>query len=156
MIVSRTGSRSLAVLALALLLAAPPAAPAADDPLPGPARVVRVIDGDTFEAEARIWLGQVVTTSVRLGGVDAPELRGGCDAKRALAVRARDELAAMVQEAFVRLYDIEKDKYGGRVVARVETMADEDVGAWLVAAGLARPYDGGARGSWCDVLAAGG
>jgi endonuclease YncB( thermonuclease family) len=39
-----------------------------------PAEVVRVIDGDTFEARVRIWPGMDVTTRVRLRGIDAPEL----------------------------------------------------------------------------------
>src|SRR5450759_3535141 len=39
-----------------------------------PAEVVRVLDGDTFEARVRIWPGMDVTTRVRLRGIDAPEL----------------------------------------------------------------------------------
>jgi len=49
---------------------APPAAPEAADPDVVP--VLRVIDGDTIEVE---WHGQV--ESVRLLGVDAPEVRRG-------------------------------------------------------------------------------
>jgi endonuclease YncB( thermonuclease family) len=34
--------------------------------------VLRVIDGDTFEARIRIWPGHDVTTKVRLRDIDAP------------------------------------------------------------------------------------
>ena len=39
-----------------------------------PVEVLRVIDGDTFEARVRIWPGMDVTTKVRLRGIDAAEL----------------------------------------------------------------------------------
>ncbi len=42
------------------------------------------------------------------------------------------------------------DKFGGRVLARVESNAGEDIATLLIAAGLGRPYDGGKRASWCD------
>jgi endonuclease YncB( thermonuclease family) len=49
----------------------------------------------------------------------------------------------------VRLRDVRYGKYARRVVARVETPAGEDLGRALLDAGLARPYDGGRRASWC-------
>jgi hypothetical protein len=58
----------------------------AEDVLNGPvnAELLRVIDGDTIEVRARIWLGLDLTTRVRLSGIDAPELDGACwrNAKR--------------------------------------------------------------------------
>ncbi|MBT4718911.1 MAG: thermonuclease family protein, partial [Rhodospirillaceae bacterium] len=56
---------------------------------PVPARLLRVIDGDTIAVSARIWLGQAVETLVRVDGVDTPELKGKCAAERKLARRAR-------------------------------------------------------------------
>jgi hypothetical protein len=47
------------------------------------------------------------------------------------------------------LRDIALDKYGGRVLARVEDSAG-DIAAALLAARLVVPYDGGRRGSWCE------
>ena len=40
-----------------------------------PAEVLRVFDGDTFEARVRIWPGTDVTTKVRIRGIDAPEMK---------------------------------------------------------------------------------
>ncbi len=125
--------------------------------LPGPvsATVVRVIDGDTVLVRAKIWLGQQVETLVRLSGVDTPELRGACAAERELAARARDFVAARLVDGQVKLSEIEYGKYSGRVVARLQTPAGEDLGRELIAAGLGRPYDGGGRAAWCagDELA---
>ncbi len=54
-----------------------------------PADVIRVIDGDTFEARVRVWPGMDVTTKVRLRGIDAAELHARCDAERTKALAAR-------------------------------------------------------------------
>ena len=128
---------------------------------PVPAEVISVIDGDTIEVRALIWLGQVVSTRVRLAGIDAPELGGKCARERALAERARayllGRLGARLEDgdrAWVRLRDIRYGKYAGRVLARVETAAGEDLGRGLIAAGLARPYAGRARASWCEEAGA--
>ncbi len=125
--------------------------PGASDVVPGPvpARVVAVIDGDTIAVRARIWLGQDVETRVRVAGVDAPELRGACPRERALAVAARDFLVAAVGDAVVTLTDIRYDKFGGRVLARVENAEGENVSTLLVDAGLGRVYSGGKRAPWC-------
>ncbi len=126
------------------------------DGVPGPvsARVINVIDGDTILVRARIWIGQEVKTRVRLDGVDAPELRGACAHERGLAIDARNFVVAALAGGSVRLRDIRRGKYGGRVLARVATPEGEDLGALLVAAGLARAYHGGRRGGWCDEAAA--
>lgn len=54
------------------------------EPLAGPipAMVVKVVDGDTLNVRARIWINQELDTAVRLLGIDAPELNGACEAER--------------------------------------------------------------------------
>ena len=153
-------SRFVAPLSLTWLLAigaAPATGAEAREVLAGPvpAVVEEVIDGDTLRVRAHIWLGQDVAIHVRLAGVDAPETRGGCARERELAERAQDFLASRLAPAgnklpSVRLREVRYGKYARRVVARVETAAGLDLGAALLAAGLARPYDGGRRPSWCD------
>lgn len=122
------------------------------EPLPGPipAAVLRVVDGDTLTVRARIWINQELETSVRLQGIDAPELNGACDAERARAKAARDFLAQRTLNRFVVLHDISNDKYGGRVVARITTESGEDLAQSLLQEQLATPYDGrGAKAKWC-------
>ena len=132
---------------------ATPAAAATDDAVAGPvlARVQAVIDGDTIAVSARIWLGQNVDTRVRVAGVDAPELRGACAEERTLAVAARDLVRDAVAAGGVTLWNIRYDKFGGRVLARVETASGADLAYLLIAAGLGRAYDGGAREPWCTT-----
>ncbi|MEQ9174413.1 MAG: thermonuclease family protein [Alphaproteobacteria bacterium] len=123
------------------------------DSVAGPvaAEVVRVVDGDTVAVRARVWVGLTADSLVRLDGVDTPELRGKCDQERALAEQARDFLTALIGDGQVLLHGVASGKFAGRVVARMET-ANGDAGTALMAAGLARAYDGGARGGWCDSL----
>lgn len=136
----------------AALLLWPPSGLAARERLAGPveARIVRIVDGDTLEVRARVWLGHEVATLVRLVGVNTPEIKGRCAAER---VRA-EQAAHFLSDLFARdpaavLTDIRHDKYGGRILARVHTTAGRDVGELMIAAGLAVAYDGGARASWC-------
>jgi micrococcal nuclease len=112
------------------------------------AQVLRIIDGDTFEAAAQIWLGEAIDVHVRIAGIDAPELRARCDSEYALATAARDFLAKRIAGADVMLSAVRYDKYGGRVDAAVSD-ARGDVGAAMIKAHMARPYHGERRGSWC-------
>jgi len=129
--------------------AEPRVAPRAFD---GPvrARVERVIDGDTIEATAFIWLGQSVTIRVRIDGVDTPELRGACAAERAKAEAAKLYLERRLGHAEIVLTAVRHDKYGGRVRANVRD-AKGDLAPALIAAGLARAYAGERRKTWCGT-----
>jgi endonuclease YncB( thermonuclease family) len=108
---------------------------------------VRVIDGDTLEVRARIWLDQEVTTSVRLAGVDAPEIRRpSCAAERALGEAATAFVAALAL-VDVTLVEVEHDKYGGRVVARLMLPDGRDLSELLLAEGHAVAT--GTEDPWC-------
>ena len=138
---------AFAVLQAVLFLAAA----GGRDVIPGPvpARVLTVIDGDTILVRARIWLGQVVETRVRLEGVDTPELTGECERERRLARKARDFILTRIGGGGVVLSGIQYGKYAGRVVARVAAADGGDFSEALLEAGIGRPYDGGRRWSWC-------
>ncbi len=135
--------------------------PVDDDPLSGQAfeasdvrlaytaRVLRVVDGDTFDARVQLWPKLEITTRVRLRGVDAPELEARCDDERVQAEAARDVLRTMLDQGDVRIARIAPDKYGGRVIADVFTRATPDVSAAMLESGTARRYGGGRRNSWC-------
>jgi endonuclease YncB( thermonuclease family) len=142
----------LPILTLATAAAVFPALPTAAEVLAGPvqASVTRVIDGDTLEVEAHLWPGLALTENVRIRGIDAPELHSECAAERVMAAAARDRLVAIAGGS-ISLRHIANDKYGGRVDADVANAAGADLRATLLAAGLVRAYDGGARGDWCPV-----
>lgn len=126
--------------------------------LQGPfeAQVLRIVDGDTFEARIRVWFGQDITTLVRLRGLDAPELASRCPEEGRRAEAARDHLTLLLTSGALRLRDVSRDKYGGRVVATAIVADDaagaDDVATLMLASGHARRYDGGRRASWCGGL----
>jgi endonuclease YncB( thermonuclease family) len=147
-----SAGRSTLALALLAMAALAPAQPArSGETLRGPvkARVLQVIDGDTLAVAARIWLGQDVDIHVRLAGIDTPELKGKCSAEREAAARARALVEHLAALGEVVLSEIQYDKYGGRVLARVAAQDGTDFAEALVARGLARPYDGKRRWAWC-------
>jgi endonuclease YncB( thermonuclease family) len=114
-----------------------------------PAEVLRVFDGDTFEARVHVWPGMDITTRVRLRGIDAPEMTARCADERNKAEAARNALQRMLNEGSVAVSRIGQDKYGGRVDADVSTARTGDVSAALVERGLVRRYSGGKREGWC-------
>ena len=113
------------------------------------AEVLRVIDGDTFEARVHLWPGLDITTRVRLRGIDAPELRARCVDERAQAEAARDALRTILDQGEVRIAHVVLDKFGGRVIADAFTRTTPDVSAALLETGVARRYGGGRRDGWC-------
>jgi micrococcal nuclease len=122
----------------------------AAEALAGPVSAVveRVVDGDTVDVRARIWLGQSLAIRVRIEGVDAPELRSSCADERRLAIAARDFLVERLLNREITLLRVAYDKFGGRVRAEISD-SDGDIAQALLAAGLARPYHGERREPWC-------
>ena len=114
-----------------------------------PIEVLRIIDGDTFEARVRVWPGLDVDTKVRLRGIDAAELHARCADELAQAQAARAALQTILADGGVTISRVGVDKYGGRVDATIATRHTPDVSAALLNGGFARAYDGGKRGSWC-------
>lgn len=108
-------------------------------------------DGDTCAvslADLPPLFGDHIT--VRLAGIDTPEMKGTCEEEKALARQAQAlTQKLMVQAAGIDLLEPKRDKYF-RILAKV--MADgHEVAQELVKAGLARPYDGGKKERWCEV-----
>lgn len=118
----------VAVLGLALLLAAPAGA-----------QSLRVIDGDTIAVRG---------TTIRIIGLDAPEMRGRCPAETRLARRAKERLAELLAGG-ASLTRRGRDRYG-RGLAIVQDAQGRDVAQVMISEGLARPYNGrGRRAGWC-------
>ena len=87
--------------------------------------------------------------SVRILGIDTPEIRAKCDEEKKLALEARALANKLFREAKdIEFANLKWDKYGGRVLVDVyldgKLYKDE-----IINAGLARPYDGGTKEEWC-------
>lgn len=116
---------------------------------PVEARLLRVIDGDTLVVDALVWPGHVVRVSVRLRGIDAPELRSRCPEERRHAEAARKALGDLAGSGPIWLTDIAGGKYFGRVVANAANARGEDLSTLMLQRRLARTYDGGRRQRAC-------
>ncbi len=114
-----------------------------------PIEILRVIDGDTIEVRARIWLDQFLVTRVRLRDIDAPESTGRCPAEVAMAEAARRHLSALAGSGQAYLADVGRDKFGGRVLGRIISADGRDLASRMLADGHARTYGGRRRQSWC-------
>lgn len=112
------------------------------------ATIVGVVDGDTVDVLIDFGFRLRQDHRVRLAGIDAPEVNAAGPEGEA----ARDWLRARLPVGqAVELVTVKpKDKFGRflatvwRVTSDGRTEMDS-VNAELVANGLARPYDGGAR-----------
>jgi endonuclease YncB( thermonuclease family) len=142
-------SEAIAVTCAGMLLASGGTGRTRDE-VSGPvaATVVRVIDGDTFVAEAHVWPGETVLVSVRIRGIDAPELHSRCPRERVAAAEARDALAGLLDGQAVTISNIGGGKYYGRVLADVDT-GDGAVAPAMLSRALVRLYSGGRRLPYC-------
>lgn len=113
--------------------------------------VLRVIDGDTFEARVHLWPGLEMVTRVRLRGIDAPEMKSACAEEFRMAEAATEALRALLANGDVAIFNIGPDKYNGRVVADAATRQTPSISSALLASGHARAYQGGKRSGWCGV-----
>lgn len=115
-----------------------------------PARVVRVVDGDTVMVTVQVWPDLQAETSIRILGVDTPELRGKCNEEKKKAQETKAALEKLLpKNSTVRLRNLKPDKYAGRHDADVHLGDGRSVAEILIASGLARSYDGGRRMGWC-------
>lgn len=125
------------------------------DVLPGPvrARVLKLVDGDTVQIVAESFRGHHVLTDIRIGDIDTPEKKGRakCAEEAALAEKASAETRRLVEGETVYLYNVQFEKYGGRVLGDMRTADGKSVAQNLIDKGLARAYDGGKKSSWCGI-----
>ncbi len=141
-------------IALALLALATPAfAQKTPTGVTYDATIVRVSDGDTVVVEAK-WIPAPMKPqiAVRIFGVDTPEKGGRAqcpaeDTKGQAASTFTKNLVAKATKIQYTLYDW--DKFGGRVLGDM-VLDGKSLREQLIANGLARPYFGEAKQSWCN------
>jgi len=110
--------------------------------------VVHVYDGDTFQVSVDTWpriVGEKL--SVRIYGIDTPEINSTNPKVKFLAIEARDFVRGKLLNARqIELRDIKRDKYF-RIDATV-FVDGEDLGQSLIVLGLAKQYFGGQKPKW--------
>lgn len=118
-----------------------------------PAKVLRVIDGDTVEITAD-WIIPPLDPklSLRVLGIDTPEkgFRAKCSQEIELGLKATEYTTAAVATAKNIRVDIQDwDKYGGRVLGELY-LDGQPLSQLLINEGLAAKYNGRTKKSWCD------
>jgi len=108
-------------------------------------KVVKVYDGDTITIASKLPYSSspLYRFSVRLNGIDTPELRSKNSEEREMAEKARDALKLRIMNKEVELKNRETEKYG-RLLADVycENLC---INTWLINERFAVEYDGGKK-----------
>lgn len=131
------------------------------------ARLLNVLDGDTVTVAAEVSPGQVCKISLRLEGIDAPEMTSKVQETKLKAEFARGRLVQILapdvpielgkhitrsEMCYLLQKDVnvvfikcgKMDKYG-RVLGKVFNSLEQYAGDLLVQEGHAIPYDGGTK-----------
>jgi len=110
-------------------------------------RVIKVYDADTITIASKLPFdtSPMYRLSVRLNGIDTPEIKGKgiSDEEKEAAKNARDFVSKMILNKFVRLENVESEKYG-RILADVY-IGDIHINGLLLEEKYAVKYGGGTK-----------
>jgi len=109
--------------------------------------VSKVYDGNTITVDIDLGFGiWKKKESIRLMGIDTPELRGTFEIEKQKAVEARDFLHSLIMFKPIQIVSHGKDKYG-RYLADV-FFKNVNINQHLIIKGYAREYLGGKKEPW--------
>jgi micrococcal nuclease len=108
------------------------------------AKVVKVYDGDTCTCVFDTYGLGLYKHSVRLVGIDTPEIRGKSPEEKEAAIKVRDFVREKILGQIVNLECQGSDKYG-RVLGIITGPSGEVINDLLVSNGMALKYDGGKK-----------
>jgi endonuclease YncB( thermonuclease family) len=108
-------------------------------------KVIKVYDGDTFTIASRLPHkgSPFYRYSVRLHGIDCPEIKGKTEDEKTFAQLAKTEMIDIVMDRIVELKNVKFDKYG-RILADVHINGIH-VNQHMIDRHLAVKYDGGTK-----------
>jgi len=114
-------------------------------------KITSIYDGDTFRGNINSYpsiIGQ--NMSIRINGIDTPEIRTKCKKEKQLARKAKKLTVSILRGAkVIELRNLQRGKYF-RIVADVY-VDDKSLGSILIANNLAVKYDGGTKvKNWCE------
>ena len=109
-------------------------------------KVIKVYDGDTITIASRVpglYNSPIYKFSVRLNGIDTPEMKGKNEEEKEIAVKARDALSERIMGKEVRLENVQTEKYG-RLLCDVY-LGNSHLNKWMIDERYALKYDGGTK-----------
>ena len=112
-------------------------------------QVIKVYDGDTITIAAYMpyadGASPLFRFSVRLNGIDTPEIKGKTDDEKIAAKQVKDALSNLILNKRVSIKNIQTEKYG-RILADVY-IGELHINQWLITEKYAVKYDGGTKKS---------
>jgi micrococcal nuclease len=118
------------------------------------AKLIRVVDGDTIDADIDLGFDVHVKKRIRLAGINAPESRTRNKVEKKLGLAAKERLIDILDGA-ANCFELESEELGkyGRVLGRLhinklagkEVLTQVCINDTLVKEGHAVVYDGGKR-----------
>ena len=126
--------------------------------------IVKVHDGDTIKTDLTWRLPAPLNTmSIRIGGIDTPEMpaasyattgklsRAKCDKEALLALKAKERVKEIVgTNTRMKVTEFKWGKYGGRMIAKV-SVGGVEIEKTLLSEGIAVENHGtGVKQEWCQ------
>jgi micrococcal nuclease len=109
------------------------------------AKLVRVVDGDTIDADIELGFSIFMRDRIRLMGIDTPESRTRNLAEKSWGMASKHRLIELLAETdgefILKTEDMEKGKFG-RVLGTI-MINGKDANQSLIEEKLAIPYEGG-------------
>jgi endonuclease YncB( thermonuclease family) len=117
-------------------------------------KVIKVYDGDTITIASKLPYksSEIYRFSVRLRGIDSPEIKSKSPVEKELALNSKMCLSNVILGQIVELKNISTEKYG-RILADIY-IDNVNVNKWMLENKFAVPYDGGKKttpAEWDDV-----
>jgi endonuclease YncB( thermonuclease family) len=108
-------------------------------------KVIKVYDGDTITIACKLphENSPIYRFSVRINGIDCPEIKTSNKTEKECAVIAKTTISHLVLHKIVHLQNVKLEKYG-RILADV-TIDNISLGDMLCECHLAVKYDGGTK-----------
>ena len=114
------------------------------------AKVVSVYDGDTVKIVFMISKRVPMKLSLRLLGLDAPEMNSKNSLEHDAAMIVKNIVSDLVLNQIVSVRFQQWDKYGGRILGTLFLKSGESVNNYLLNQDLAHYYDGKKKPSWTN------
>lgn len=107
--------------------------------------VIKVYDGDTITIATKLPINNspLYRFSIRLNGIDTPEIKSVNEDEKKAAIEVKNILTEMLLNKNVLLKNLQNEKYG-RILADVY-LDDLCINEWLLRERLAVKYDGGTK-----------
>ena len=111
-------------------------------------KVIKVYDGDTITITSKIpglKNSKLYKFSIRLNGIDTPEIRTEDKEEKEIAIKARDFLKEIILNKIVILKNIKTEKYGRLLCDIYIINMEKSINSIMIEKRLAVKYDGGKK-----------